>query len=152
MGLRRPIHLFESSRLLGPVAAGVLRPAIGLPPQFAGEHSPEQQEVMLAHEVAHLAAKDPFWSRLADVLAALLWWHPLSWWVRRQLRAASETAADESSLLVRDGPRVLAECLVTFGGRLTRRQPAGWMGVEGGGFRSGLGRRVERLLRLPARE
>jgi beta-lactamase regulating signal transducer with metallopeptidase domain len=152
MGLRRPIHLFESPRLLGPVAAGVLRPAIGLPPQFASEHSPEQQGVMLAHEVAHLAAKDPLWSRLADVLAALLWWHPLAWWARRQLRAASETAADESSLLVRDGPRVLAECLVTLGGRLTRRQPVGWMGVEGAGFRSGLARRVERLLRLPARE
>src|SRR5438093_2473494 len=152
MGMRRPIHLFESPRLVGPVAAGVLRPAIGLPPRFASEHTVQQQDVMLAHEVAHLAANDPLWSRLADVLAALLWWHPLVWWGRRHLRTVSETAADESSLLVRDGPRVLAECLVTLGGRLTRRQPVGWMGVEGAGFRSGLGRRVERLLHLPAGE
>ncbi|HEU0009941.1 MAG TPA: M56 family metallopeptidase [Verrucomicrobiae bacterium] len=152
MGLGRPIGLFESPRLIGPVAAGVLRPAIGLPPRFASEHSTEQQDVMLAHELAHLAAKDPLWARLADVLAALLWWHPLAWWARRQLRAASETAADESSLLVRDGPRVLAECLVALGGRLTHRQPAGWMGVGGAGFRSALGRRVERLLKLPARD
>jgi beta-lactamase regulating signal transducer with metallopeptidase domain len=152
MGLRGPIHLFESARLLGPVAAGVVRPAIGLPPRFALEHTAQQQDVMLAHEVAHLAAKDPLWSRLADVLAALLWWHPLVWWTRRQLGAASETAADESSLLVQDGPRVLAECLVALGGRLTRQQPAGGMGVDGAGFRSALGRRVERLLDLPSRE
>ena len=152
MGLRRPMHLFEAARLLGPVAAGVLRPAIGLPPRFASEHTSQQQDVMLAHEVAHLAAKDPLWSRLADVLAALLWWHPLVWWTRRQLCTASETAADESSLLVQDGPRVLAECLVALGGRLTRRQPAGGMGVDGAGFRSALGRRVERLLNLPSRE
>jgi beta-lactamase regulating signal transducer with metallopeptidase domain/uncharacterized membrane protein YgcG len=152
MGLRRPIRLFESPRLIGPVAAGALRPAIGLPPRFASEHTPEQQDVMLAHELAHLAADDPLWSRLADILAALLWWHPLAWWARKQLRAVSETAADEASLLVRDGPRVLAECLVALGGRLTQRQPAGWMGVEGAGFRSALGRRVERLLHLPTRE
>ena len=152
MGLRRPIRLFESARLVGPVAAGTLRPAIGLPARFTIEYTPAQQEVMLAHEVAHLAANDPLWSRLADILAALLWWHPLAWWARRQLHAASETAADESSLLMHDGPRVLAECLVALGGRLTRRQPVGWMGVEGAGFRSALGRRVERLLHLPARE
>jgi beta-lactamase regulating signal transducer with metallopeptidase domain len=152
MGLRRPIRLFESSRLIGPVAAGVLRPSIGLPPRFASEHTAQQQEVMLAHEVAHLAANDPLWSRMADLAASLLWWHPLVWWVRKQLHAASETAADESSLLVCDGPRVLAECLVALGGRLTGRQPVGGMGVGGAGFRSGLGHRVERLLQLPARE
>src|SRR5262249_50973491 len=67
---------------------------------------------------------------------------------RRQLRAASEAAADEASLVVADGPRVLATCLVELGGRLTRPRPAGWVAMAGSGFRSSLGRRVERLVEL----
>ncbi|MDB6021615.1 MAG: Regulatory sensor-transducer, BlaR1/MecR1 family, partial [Pedosphaera sp.] len=107
-----------------------------------------QQEAMLAHELAHLAGNDAAWYLLADLLTAALWWHPLVWRARHQLHAASELAADEASLLVADGPSVLAECLVEIGTRLTQRRAFRQMGVEGNGFRSGLGQRVERLVNL----
>src|SRR5262249_18301154 len=90
-------------------------------------------------------ARDPAWNLTADLAAALLWWHPAVWWTRSQLHFANETAADEASLLVPDGPGVLAECLVGHGGRLIR-QTAAWRGGVGGtGWRSGLAGRVERL-------
>jgi hypothetical protein len=92
---------------------------VGLPPDFAMRFDPAKQEAMLAHELAHLAAHDPFWCLLADVATVVLWCHPGVWWLRRQLHLASEMAADEASLLVADGPRVLAECLVELGARLT---------------------------------
>jgi hypothetical protein len=103
---------------------------------------------MLAHELAHLAGHDPAWHLLADLVTAFWWWHPAVWWARHRLRAASETAADEASLLRPDGPTLLAACLVELGKRLTRPRPAGWVRMAGSGFRSSLGRRVERLLRL----
>jgi hypothetical protein len=59
---------------------------------------------------------------------------------------ANEAAADLASVLVADGPQVLAECLVELGNRLTQREALGWLGVTG--FRSQLGRRVEHLLSL----
>jgi phage tail protein X len=62
------------------------------------------------------------------------------------LWAAAELAADEASLLVADGPHALAECLVQFGARLLERPVAGQIPVTG--FRSHLGRRVQRLLCL----
>jgi len=43
---------------------------------------------------------------------------------------------------------LLAASLVELGKRLVRPRAAAWLGVGGGGFRSGLGRRVEQLLRL----
>jgi beta-lactamase regulating signal transducer with metallopeptidase domain len=150
LGLRRSVRLIESPRLTGPIAFGVLHPGIGLPPSFATLHPPAEQDVMLAHELAHLTAGDPVWYRLADLAAALLWWHPGAWWARRQLHAASETAADEASLLLANGPGVLAECLVALGARLAQPRPAGWLGIEGNGFRSGLARRVQRLVDLRA--
>lgn len=103
---------------------------------------------MLAHELAHLAVRDPLWLALADALTAALWWHPAVWCLRRQFRAASETAADDASLLVQDGPAVLAECLVNLAAQLQGRRARGWLGMAE--FRSGLGRRVERLLNLRA--
>ena len=148
---RRRIYFVESSRLTVPIAFGIFRPTIGLPGDFSSRFSDGQQETMLAHELAHLAARDPVWYLLADLAAAILWWHPLVWWNRRQLHAASEAAADEASLLVANGPSVLAECLVQFGAQLTRGRPAAWMGVEGSGLRSALGRRVEHLVRLRGR-
>jgi hypothetical protein len=103
---------------------------------------------MLVHELAHLSAGDPAWQGVADLVAAALWWHPLVWWSRRRLEAASEASADEASLVVANGPTVLAECLVQLGGRLVQARPFGWLGVEGGNNLSGLGRRVKQLMTL----
>ena len=122
---------------------------MGLPPDFAGRFDSAKQEAILAHELAHLAGHDPFWCLLADGAAAVLWWHPGVWWLRRQLHLASEMAADEASLLVADGPRVLAECLVELAARLTR--PLRFSHLRVSGFRSHLGLRVHRLVHLESR-
>src|SRR6185369_4070487 len=65
-GIKRRIHLMESSRLAGPIVFGVFRPVIGLPTDFARRFTPAQQEAMLAHELAHVAAYDPVWYLLAN--------------------------------------------------------------------------------------
>src|SRR5205807_638502 len=83
------------------------------------------------------------------VATAILWWHPGVWWMRRQLQLASELAADEASLLVVDGPRILAECLVQLGGRLVAPPLLAPLRVSG--FRSNLGCRVQRLVCLEGR-
>lgn len=147
LGIRRRVRVFEVGGLRGPIAFGILRPAIGLPKDFSTFTSREQ-DAMLIHELAHLAARDPVWYSLVDLLAALMWWHPLIWWIRRRLHIATETAADDACVLVEDGPNILAEALVRLGSRLLERQRLGLLGIHGNGFRSDLGRRVERLMRL----
>ncbi len=145
MSLRVRPRVQVSGYLQGPVACGWRHPTVGLPADFGERFSRPQQEAMLAHELAHLAAGDPGWHLMADVLLAPLWWHPGLWWGRGQLRAASELAADEASLAVDNGPTVLAECLLDLARRLNPRPPAAWLGAHGDGFRSGLARRVKRL-------
>ena len=149
LNVPRRFRLIESPGLTTPIAFGVIQPAVGLPVSFTEQFDVARQQAMLAHELAHLAARDPFWCLLADLLASLLWWHPAVWWMRRQLHLASETAADEASLLIHNGPGLLAECLVEFGQRLAGPSPAGQLRVSG--FRSHLGRRVHRLLHLEDR-
>jgi hypothetical protein len=148
LGLRRRVRLLEARGLCSPAAFGVMRTTVVVPAGFAHDFDAPSQDVMLAHELAHLAAHDPAWHLLSDLVTAALWWQPLAWWARGRLRWAGETAADEASLLVADGPGVLARCLVELGTRLAGAARPGWVRMAGSGFRSGLGRRVERLVRL----
>jgi beta-lactamase regulating signal transducer with metallopeptidase domain len=148
MSVRGRIHLSESTLLAGPIAFGFLRRCICVPESFARAFPEREQQVMLAHEVAHLAVRDPFWYAVADLAAAVFWFNPLAWFGRRQFQSACESAADEASLLVRDGPSTLAECLVQLGKRLAGVKSYGWIGIEGTRFRSALGRRVNRLIGL----
>ena len=148
VGLRRRVRVLECSGMSVPVAFGILRPTVVVPAGFWDRFSRDEQEVMLAHELAHLAARDPLWQLVAELACAMAWWHPAVWWSRGRLRAVSETAADEASLLVPGGPSALAGCLVALGRRMVGPRPLGWLSFQGSGFRSGLGRRVERLLSL----
>ncbi len=147
VGLRRRVRLVESRALAAPLAFGVVRPTVVLPRAFAHDFDAPAQEAVLAHELAHLAARDPLWLLAADAATVLLWWHPLVWMARRRLSAASEAAADEASLLVDDGPQRLADCLLRWGRRLRGRRALAYLGV-GGTYRSGLGRRLVRLVAL----
>lgn len=147
--LGRRVKVYELDRVSGPIAFGVARPGIGVPKGFTEQFTLSQQQAMLAHELAHLRSRDPYWYLVANFATALFWWHPGVWWMRRQLHVASEFAADEAVLLLKNGPVTLAECLLTFGRQLTGARPLDALGV--GGFRSNLGKRVEALLSLDER-
>ncbi|HKQ37843.1 MAG TPA: M56 family metallopeptidase, partial [Verrucomicrobiae bacterium] len=147
MAIRGGIRIIESARFRAPIAFGLVRRVIGLPPDFGAEHLAAHREVILAHELAHLAARDSWWQLLADFTVMLLWWHPMVWLARRRLQEASEAAADEASLLFPNGPSILAECLLAMG-KLIDHAPLRGSSIGGDGFRSGLGRRVQRLLEL----
>lgn len=147
IGLRR-VRVRAWAGLQSPIAFGTWCPTVALPADFPERFTLAAQDAMLAHELAHLAANDPLWLAIADAVLALSWWHPGTWWARRQLRIASEASADEASALVPGGRVALAESLVALGRELVA---PGWarglgVGVAGGGLRSQLGRRVTALL------
>ena len=150
LNMRRPVRVFELADLAAPISYGAFWPGIVLPARFARDHDGPSRDAMLLHELAHVAGRDGFWHGAADLVVACFWWHPAVWWMRREMEAASELAADEASVAVENGPRVLAECLVVMARRLTVPAGSGWQGIQGSRFRSRVGRRVERLLSLDA--
>ena len=149
IGLNRSVQLVTLPALFAPVTFGVVSPTIAIPPRFHAQFSSEQRDVILAHELAHIAAHDPLWHLIGDLVCALMWWHPAVWFARRELRATSEMAADSASSLVSNGPETLAACLVQLAERITSEpRSLASLGMVGNGFRSGLGQRVTRLLGL----
>ncbi len=146
LGVIRRVVGCELPEIISPVTHGWWNVRVALPAGFEAQYSKEQQEAILSHELAHAASRDPLWLGAAELITATLWWHPLIWWARARLRHSTELAADEASVVVDGGPAALAECLVELAGQLRRRLTAGWLGVRGHGFQSGLGRRVRHLL------
>lgn len=128
-----------------PFVFGIVHPVLVLPPDFKRLLSSAQQEAVLAHELAHLVGRDPLWIALGEMVITMMWWDPLAWWVVAKHREASESAADDATLALDDGPGLLAESLFVLAGRLTTVHPAQASAV-GSRCRSSLVRRVQRLL------
>lgn len=142
----RGIQILAWKQLRSPIAFGMFQPTMALPTDFNERFGRSAQDAILAHEFAHLAARDPIWLMLADVVVALMWWHPAIRWVRRQFQEACESAADDASAVLPLGRMVLAELLVQLGRELSSPSKLQGIGVAGGGIQSQLGRRVQALL------
>jgi hypothetical protein len=129
--------------LRGPVAFGMFRPTVAIPADFEERFAPEQRRSMLAHELGHLAGRDPLWFAVVDLICAVGWWHPALWWARRRLKVESEWVADEAAAVIPGGRLALAESLAVLGRELV---VSGGLGVGGSGLKSDLAARVQRLL------
>lgn len=80
-----------------PFCAGVWRPRIVLPARLADPRRADAARAVLAHELAHARAGDCRVQLLFALLTPLCWWQPLFWWLRAQVRFASELLADDAA-------------------------------------------------------
>lgn len=148
----RSVRLSVSDRIGSPVAFGLLRPEISLPPRTS-HLAPELARAVLAHELAHHARGDLFWCRLARTLRWAFVFQPMLVLVERRIAASGEVLADDLAVRwTRDG-RGLARSLAVVAewqrGRVVRGGAIAMVDERRG--RSALAERVERALR-PTRE
>jgi beta-lactamase regulating signal transducer with metallopeptidase domain len=105
------VRLSCSSRVPVPVALGLARSEICVPPRALAGLSDEQQEGMLAHELAHLVRRDPLWLVVSHLVSCVFFFQPLNWVARRRLREISEILSDEWAVSRTGRPLSLAGCL-----------------------------------------
>ena len=143
LGVGRSVRLFVSADVATPMAGGLWQPAVFLPAS-ALRWTPEQRDVVLAHEMAHLASRDPLRLLLARLAVAAYWFHPLAWMVAREAAVAREEACDAAVLALGTRPSVYARVLLDLAGSLQpgRRLVAALPMVQ----RSLLERRVMQIL------
>jgi len=143
-GFTKDVRLTCSSRVPVPLALGVRRNEICVPIRALAGLTDEQQEGMLAHELAHLARWDPLWLVVSHVLTCVFFFQPLNWVARRRLREISEMLSDEWAVCRTGRPLSLASCLAEVAGWSAVRRS---LPVPGMADRpSHLGRRIRRLL------
>jgi beta-lactamase regulating signal transducer with metallopeptidase domain len=112
-GASRQVTICASERVRTPAAIGFFRPAIIFPPWILQELSPSELNAVLLHELAHLRRWDD-WTNLAqEIIRALFFFHPVFWWIGRDLALEREMACDDFVLASNSNPRAYAQCLVS---------------------------------------
>jgi beta-lactamase regulating signal transducer with metallopeptidase domain len=99
-----------------PMACGLLKPAVILPTAALG-WSDEEVRCALLHEREHLRRHDWLVLILARTVAAIYWFHPLTWVAWVKLRLEVERACDDAVVQQADGTAYAAQ-LVTLARRM----------------------------------
>ncbi|HVH61294.1 MAG TPA: M56 family metallopeptidase [Candidatus Sulfotelmatobacter sp.] len=98
LGVARRVRVLECADAASmPLTWGIVRPRILLP-AGATEWSEELREVVLSHELAHIARHNWLVQICAELSRGLYWFHPLAWFAAASLRRESERACDDSVL------------------------------------------------------
>ena len=95
-GLKKRPKLFVTKANVVPFVWWIQgRSAIVLPEKAVHEMARDDLRLVIAHEMAHIKRRD-HWFRWVEWLALIsLWWNPVMWWARKQLRITEELACDE---------------------------------------------------------
>ena len=100
--MRHPPRLLESAEVSAPVAAGVIGNYVLLPTGWAGSLRQGEMLAVLCHESAHLARRDHRVVILQELLASVLWFHPLVHLFNRMLNRVREEVCDNYAIAVVD--------------------------------------------------
>jgi beta-lactamase regulating signal transducer with metallopeptidase domain len=138
-------------RVAVPTVVGLLKPTILLPLSLSSGLTPDQIEMLLLHELAHLRRHD-HWVNLAQwIVETAMFFHPAVWWVSRRIRAERELACDDRVLATGVAEASYADSLLRMA-ELSRLAIASdnpnvalALGSHGTRF-SGFGQRVLRLI------
>jgi Mg-chelatase subunit ChlD len=89
--------IFESASLAVPGSVGCFRPRILLPRAWTDWDAVKLRAV-LAHERAHIRRRDWLIRVASRVNVCIFWFHPLAWWIERELARLAEEACDDAAL------------------------------------------------------
>jgi beta-lactamase regulating signal transducer with metallopeptidase domain/uncharacterized GH25 family protein len=78
-----------------PIVVGVLRPMILIPAAMVNGLTIEQLEFVLTHELAHLRRRDHWMIVVQRVLEAILFFHPVTWYLSHRIHDDRETSCDD---------------------------------------------------------
>lgn len=111
MGVRFPVPLKLHDALASPVTVGFFRPLVLLPASLLSGMPVPLIEALLAHELAHVRRWDYLVNLLQSVAEALLFFHPVVWWLSARMRIEREQVADALAAQALQDPAQLASAL-----------------------------------------
>lgn len=144
LGVTDAIALSWSDSIATPVAFGLVRFEICLPRRCV-ELESDQQDAMLAHEIAHLVRRDPLRLLLARAIECVGFFQPLHRYARRRLFDVVESRCDAFAVERLGDGLALAGCLAEVASWLHDRT-ASSLAPAMAETRSNLTTRIECLL------
>ena len=111
LGLPKGIKLLQSGLVTSPMVVGCLQPVVLVPLSAFIALTPTQLRAILLHELAHIRRYDHWANLFQNIVEALLFYHPVVWWLSSQARVEREFCCDEIATQKLSQPRDLAKAL-----------------------------------------
>jgi bla regulator protein blaR1 len=143
------IEVRVSTELSEPGVFGIRQPTLLLPPAVIARLSKAELDAVIAHELCHVRNRDNLTAAVHMLAEALFWYHPIVWWVGRQMLKERERACDEAVIELGAAPGIYAAGILKAC-RLSLESRLGVVAAAGG---SNLKERVEAIIHWrPARK
>ena len=111
---QRSVIFTTSERVSVPAAIGFFKPMIVIPSWALRELRPDELNIILLHEFAHLRRWDDWTNLLQKIVRAVLLFHPAVRWIENRLSLEREMACDDRVLAETANPSGYAKCLVAL--------------------------------------
>ena len=142
IGVHARVSFLASDAIDVPMVVGWISPLVLVPVTAFTSLTPDQLRTILAHELQHIARQDHLVNMLQAFIEVLLFFHPVTWWLSRQIRVERENCCDDGTVLVTGSPRTLAEALLVLESLRADKATSPWLLTATGGS---LMHRVSRL-------
>jgi TonB-dependent SusC/RagA subfamily outer membrane receptor len=140
------VHVSEQT---GPAVIGAAEPAIVVP-RWLLHRTDDEQRLVVAHEAAHIAARDPQLLLAGCAAVTLMPWNPAAWFALSRLRLAIELDCDARVLARGTDTRRYGQLLIELSAAAPH--PAIPLGAPAFSYRaSHLERRLRTMTARPAR-
>ena len=94
----RGLTVMSSRSIFEPGIVGIRRPVLVVPEGLVERLTPSQLQALIAHERCHVRCHDNLFAAVHMLVEAVLWFHPLVWWIERRMIDERERACDEAVL------------------------------------------------------
>lgn len=142
--IKKVVRLLESANAKTPMVIGYLKPVILLPLGTISGLSSKQIEVILIHEMAHIARNDYLINVSQSIVEIFLFFNPAMWWISGRVREEREHCCDDIVLQMTNDHLTLAKTLAV----LEEIRPAS-LAVAFAGQKGGLLGRIRRIVNTP---
>ncbi|HLW77896.1 MAG TPA: M56 family metallopeptidase, partial [Bryobacteraceae bacterium] len=115
-GRRIDLHLairaVSSPTAIEPGVFGIWRPVLMLPEGISDRLTESQLNAVIEHELCHVRHRDNLIAAMQMAIETVFWFHPLVWWIGKQMIAERERACDEAVLARGNAPQTYAEAIL----------------------------------------
>nr|WKN35013.1 M56 family metallopeptidase [Tunicatimonas sp. TK19036] len=112
--IKKPVRTVVSTKITSPIVVGHFKPVILIPEVAINNLSPQEMEIILHHELAHVRRNDYIVNIFQIVIEILFFFHPATWWISAIIRKEREECCDNWAVSTQNDKLILAKALTSI--------------------------------------
>jgi len=114
LGIDKQVQVYLSTYVKEPLTFGHFRPVILLPISLITGFDSKAIETIILHELAHIKRHDYLVNLGQSIVEIILFYHPLVWWLSKEIRTVREHCCDDLVLAMGDNRNTYVETLTAL--------------------------------------